>query len=134
MPLSSGGSLGGGLIRAIAVAVSVTLGVLWPSVTDSAPAPKEPPSTTTTIVTTTTAPGVDPSLIAAWGKVAVCESGGWVVLGSAYPNSLGMTAANWYNFGGTSDVSPEAQVKVAERFRAAYGIGIPDQNGCEGAW
>jgi len=121
------------LIRAIAVAVSVTLGVLWPSVTDSAPAPKEPPSTTSTIVTTTTAPGVDPSLIAAWGKVASCESGGWVVLGSAYPDSLGITAQNWANYGGTGDTSPAAQIAVADRMIASLGIGIPDQGGCA-AW
>ena len=56
-----------------------------------------------------------------------------MVLGSVYPDSLGLTAQNWQAFGGTSDVSPEAQIVVAERFRAAYGISIPDQNGCA-AW
>ena len=102
-----------------------------------------PPSTTTTTttvpvpttipVTTTTVPSAPISNREAWDKVATCESGGWVVLGSVYPNSLGLTAANYYAFGGTSDVSPEAQIVVAERFRAAYGIPIPDQNGCA-AW
>jgi Transglycosylase-like domain len=101
-----------------------------------------PPSTTTTTTTvpvpttipvTTTVPSAPISNREAWDKVATCESGGWVVLGSVYPNSLGLTAQNWQAFGGTSDVSPEAQIAVAERFRAAYGISIPDQNGCA-AW
>jgi len=102
-----------------------------------------PPSTTTTTTTTvpvpttipvtTTVPSAPISNREAWDKVATCESGGWVVLGSVYPNSLGLTAQNWQAFGGTSDVSPEAQIAVAERFRAAYGIPIPDQNGCA-AW
>jgi len=68
-----------------------------------------------------------------WAHVALCESGGWNVLGFAYPDSLGLTAQNWYAFGGGSDTSPEAQIAVAERFIAAYGISIPDQNGCA-AW
>ena len=135
MPPPPSGSMGGGLIRSTIFAVGVLLAVVWP--THTVQAPKHPPSTTTSTTTTTTTaspPTVDPALVEAWGKVAVCESGGWVVLGSAYPNSLGITAANWYQFGGTEDVSPEAQVMVAERFRAHYGISIPYQGGCAGAW
>ena len=57
-----------------------------------------------------------------------------MVLGSAYPDSLGITAANWAQFGGTSDTSPGAQIAVADRLIAFYGIPIPDQNGCSGSW
>ena len=102
-----------------------------------------PPTTTTVVapapdpVPTTTAPPAAPTdLTSAWAKVASCESGSsnFDVQGyPAYPNSLGINAQNWAQFGGTSDVSPAAQIAVAERFRAYYGIPIPDQNGCA-AW
>jgi hypothetical protein len=36
---------------------------------------------------------------AAWSHVAKCESGGWHVLGSAYPDSLGITSYNWEHYG-----------------------------------
>jgi len=63
----------------------------------------------------------------AWSKVAVCEEGGWVgASGPAYPDSLGISAANWTAYGGTSDVSPDAQIVVAERIQA----NPPDQSGC----
>ena len=95
-------------------------------------------STTTTTTepaptTTTTAP-IAASIYQTWTRVADCEEGGWIgSSGSAYPDSLGITAQNWYAFGGGSDTSPGAQIVVAERFRAAYGMAIPDQGGC-GAW
>lgn len=73
---------------------------------------------------------------AAWTKVAVCEEGGWV--GSAgynYPDSLGINRTNWFHYGGGSDVSPAAQIAVADRMVADLGISIPDQNGCQpGGW
>ena len=105
--------------------------------TTVAPAP-------TTTVPPTPAPTPQPAVsasapvpidrVAAWTKVAVCEEGGWLgSSGSVYPNSLGINAQNWAQFGGTADVSMEAQIAVAERFIAYYGIGIPDQNGCA-AW
>jgi hypothetical protein len=62
--------------------------------------------------------------------VARCESGGWYVLGSAYPDSIGIDAANWRIFGGTADTSPAAQIAVGDRLIAAYGIPIPDSGGC----
>ena len=108
---------------------ATTVVTLLPSTTTTTTVPVP----TTIPVTTTTVPSAPISNREAWDKVATCESGGWVVLGSVYPDSLGLTAANYYAFGGTSDVSPEAQIAVAERFRAAYGIPIPDQNGCA-AW
>ena len=108
---------------------ATTVVTLLPSTTTTTTVPVP----TTIPVTTTTVPSAPISNREAWDKVATCESGGWVVLGSVYPNSLGLTAQNWQAFGGTSDVSPEAQIVVAERFRAAYGISIPDQNGCA-AW
>lgn len=107
-----------------------------------------PPTTTTTTVapTTTTQPYVAPTpttrpivlsapdLVTAWTRVAVCEQGGWGNYGfPAYPNSLGINAQSWAQFGGGADLSVDAQIAVAERFRAYYGISIPDQNGCA-AW
>jgi hypothetical protein len=73
------------------------------------------------------APGVHAGLIAQWTRVAVCEEGGWVgASGPAFPDSLGITAANWRAYGGTTDVSPAAQVAVAERIQSQ----VPDQEGC----
>ncbi|HWB39395.1 MAG TPA: hypothetical protein VG604_04145 [Candidatus Saccharimonadales bacterium] len=79
---------------------------------------------------------INPNLYDAWTKVAVCEEGGWVgSSGSAFPNSLGIRAANWYNYGGGSDVSPAAQIAVAQRMINSLGIDIPDQDGCQaGGW
>jgi len=71
--------------------------------------------------------------LVAWTRVAVCEEGGWI--GSAspgYPDSLGITAANWYGNGGGSDETPLAQIAVAERVATRYfwpGF-VPDQSGC----
>lgn len=76
----------------------------------------------------------------AWSRVASCESGGWNVLGYAYPDSLGISRANYERFGGrplqAGPVSREAriaQIRVADRFIASYGTRIPDQYGCS-AW
>jgi hypothetical protein len=78
-----------------------------------------------------------PADYAAWSRVARCESGGWQVLGGAYPDSLGITAANFADFGGRAQppgpvnvAQRVAQIQVADRFIAHYGIGIPDQYGC----
>ena len=97
----------------------------------SVPAPVATPTITTT-TTTTTVPPVSISITGGWTyeaatKVAVCEEGGWVGAASAsYPDSLGITAANWYANGGGSCVTPECQIQVAERLQAYP----PDQNGC----
>lgn len=81
-----------------------------------------------------------PSDYSAWSRVANCESGGWQVLGYAYPDSLGISRANWVAFGGTpmapGSVSPEAradEIAVADRMTAHYHAAIPDQYGCA-AW
>ena len=51
-----------------------------------------------------------------WTHIAVCEEGGWIgYAGPAFPDSLGITAANWGYYGGGSDLRPFVQVKVAER-------------------
>ena len=87
--------------------------------------------TYTTVSTTSNAPVATTDLYAAWTKVAVCEEGGWIgSSGSAYPDSLGITAQNWYANGGGSDMSPAAQIAVAMRVSGGW---IPDQNGCA-AW
>ena len=70
-------------------------------------------------------------------KISVCENGpgAWnPPRGSKYPDSLGITTANWYAFGGTADLSPEAQAGVEARFLAHYGMAWPDQNGCTGSY
>ncbi|HWD52874.1 MAG TPA: hypothetical protein VG412_10755 [Acidimicrobiales bacterium] len=80
---------------------------------------------------TTTTASAD-SAYAEWSRVADCEEGGWIGAASAdYPDSLGINAANWYANGGGSDVSPAAQIAVAQRIEGtSY---VPDQNGC-GSW
>jgi hypothetical protein len=72
--------------------------------------------------------------------VASCESGGWRVLGSAYPDSLGIDRANWLAFGGAplepgsvSRAGEVAEIRVADRLTARYHVSIPDQGGC-GPW
>ena len=95
-------------------------------------------TTTTAVPTPTTAPVVAPvpagDLYAEWTRVADCEEGGWVgSSGPAYPDSLGINATNWYAYGGGSDVSPAAQIAVAERLITSLGASIPDQAGCA-AW
>lgn len=95
------------------------------------------PSTSTTTFSATSSSSTssdETNLYVAWTRVAVCEEGGWGNYGfPAYPNSLGINATNWYAAGGTSDLSISAQIAVAEKFRAQYAMGIPDQNGCA-AW
>ena len=67
---------------------------------------------------------------AEWSRVAVCEEGGWIgYAGPAYPDSLGISATNWFANGGTSDVQEDAQIKVAERIQTDP----PDQGSCA-AW
>jgi hypothetical protein len=74
--------------------------------------------------------GLDPVLYREWTRVAICEEGGWIGWsGPAFPDSLGISAANWRSHGGTSDVSPAAQIAVAERIQTW----VPDQDGCA-AW
>jgi hypothetical protein len=76
----------------------------------------------------------------AWSRVARCESGGWQVLGSAYPDSLGITRANYAASGGrallpgpVSLVDRIAEIRAADRLVARYRVAIPDQRGCA-AW
>jgi hypothetical protein len=82
-----------------------------------------------------------PRDFAQWSRVAVCESGGWVVLGWSYPDSLGITRTNYLAFGGrpqppgrVSRAGIVAQIRVADRLIHHYGISIPDQTGCTGSW
>lgn len=77
---------------------------------------------------------------AAWSRVADCESGGWRVLGAAYPDPLGITRGNYEAFGGhplppgpVSVVERVVVIRVADRLIARYHMGIPDQHGCA-AW
>ncbi len=111
------------------------------------PIPPPPTTTTTTTTvppptTTTTSPPAPPvvasvpSDYAAWTRVADCEEGGWIgYAGPAYPDSLGINAHNWWAYGGGTDLSPAAQIAVAQRIEAAAGNAgyVPDQNGCA-AW
>ncbi|MDE3129826.1 MAG: hypothetical protein KGL16_01630 [Acidobacteriota bacterium] len=81
-----------------------------------------------------------PSDYPQWSRVASCESGGWQVLGGAFPDSLGISYANFVAFGGrplppgpVSTVDRIMQIRVADRLIASYHIAIPDAYGC-GAW
>jgi len=90
-----------------------------------APAPVAPASDATSTANADTA-------YAEWTRVADCEEGGWIGYASSdYPDSLGINAANWYANGGGSDVSPAAQIAVAQRIEGTSFV--PDQNGC-GSW
>jgi hypothetical protein len=113
-----------------------TLSLPPPSTTTSLPmdSPTIPtttvPSVTTPTTPTTTTALVTPEQYAQWSRVAVCEEGGWIgSSGPAYPDSLGISAVNWQHYGGTSDVSPAAQIIVAERIQS----NPPDQSYCA-AW
>jgi hypothetical protein len=89
--------------------------------------PKLPPPPLTT--TTTSAQVPDATIYQEWTRVANCEEGGWVgYSGPAYPDSLGISAANWYANGGGSDLSPAAQIAVAQRIEG-YSY-VPDQYSC----
>jgi len=64
-----------------------------------------------------------------WDAVAICEEGGWIgYAGYNYPDSLGINRANWFANGGGSDLSPAAQVRVAQRIEG-YSY-VPDQGYC----
>jgi hypothetical protein len=78
---------------------------------------------------------VDPVSWAEWSRVADCESGGWRILGAAFPDSLGISNLNWWRYGGGDDESPAHQIAVAERIEAMGGAPgyVPDQRGCA-AW
>lgn len=70
------------------------------------------------------------------GTLLYKEDGPWFSSGSAYPDSLGINATNWYALGGTSDVSAAAQVAVAEKIQTSppdQSVTIGSRSGCE-AW
>ena len=79
---------------------------------------------------------VTPAQRAAWERVAMCEEGGnWASDGSRFSGGLGITRANWDNYGG-QQYAPEGamatedqQIMVAERIQYSP----PDQDGC-GSW
>ena len=57
--------------------------------------------------------------------MADCESGGWGGgTGGKYTGDLGILTSNWYAYGGTSDISPLAQIDVAMRISGGW---VPDQ-------
>src|ERR1035437_9941431 len=135
-----------------------TINIRWPkgtaiAVVQASPASTTPPSTAITPTTPTPLPptatppsaaplvqksspalsvgdGVTDAERANWSKVAICEEGGgWFYSGPAYPDSLGISAANWALYGGTTDVSEDAQIIVARRIQS----NPPDQQFCA-AW
>jgi hypothetical protein len=92
--------------------------------------PSPPSSTTTTTAPVgTTADGYDHR----WDAVARCEEGGWGHngVGGGYIGDLGISRAAWASYGGGSDLSPAAQVAVAQRIEGTSFV--PDQGGCA-AW
>jgi len=94
-----------------------------------APVPAPTPAPVATPVADTTSNSNTDGAYAAWSRVADCEEGGWIGYASPqFPDSLGINSANWYANGGGSDVSPAAQIAVAQRIE---GTGyVPDQDGC----
>jgi hypothetical protein len=118
------------LVSAVDV-LAVAPALQAPPVVPPTSVPVPPPPAPATVPT-----GPPPGAYAAWSRVAVCEEGGWVgASGRAYPDSLGISAANWYANGGGADTSPAAQIAVAQRFVASRGLAgwVPDQHGC-GPW
>jgi hypothetical protein len=114
--------------------------------TTSRPAPvvSSPPVSPPTSPPVTSPPAVVSSgdAYAAWAHVATCEEGGFGNYGfPAYPNSLGIMASAWYAHGGGSDLSPDAQIAVAESLidslvgtyiqgTRVYPGFVPDESGC----
>jgi hypothetical protein len=121
---------------AMRAASSSSTTTTWPPPTTTTTWP--PPTTTTTTFAwpTTTTTTTDPTVFAAWSRVAVCENAGWnPPRGPAYPDSLGISRANWVAYGGGADLSPAVQIAVGQRIEAAAGLAgfVPDQEGCA-AW
>jgi hypothetical protein len=78
---------------------------------------------------------VTPYERSAWDRVAMCEEGGnWHADNSRFSGGLGITRANWDEYGGLQYASegalatPDQQIMVAERIQS----GAPDQDGCHG--
>jgi hypothetical protein len=60
------------------------------------------------------------SLVRAWAHISDCENGpgAWnPPRGPVFPNSLGITAANWFANGGGTDLRPFVQAMVAFRIQ-----------------
>lgn len=73
-------------------------------------------------------------LVDLWTPVALCEEGGWVgYSGPAFPDSLGIMASAWHQYGGGVDLRPFVQAEVGMRLIAALGAPLPDRGGCA-AW
>jgi len=121
------------------VTVPTVASTLPPPTTTTPPPPSPvtaPPSPTSTTTPTTSpvvpsAPEAGSDGVAEWTRVAVCEEGGWGqhTYGQGYVGDLGISTPNWYAYGGGSDLSPAAQVAVAERIDGGY---VPDGDGCTG--
>ena len=78
---------------------------------------------------------VTPYERSAWERVALCEEGGnWQADNSGFSGGLGITRANWAEYGGLryapegAMATPDQQIMVAERIQS----GPPDQYGCRG--
>ncbi len=78
---------------------------------------------------------VTPGERAAWERVALCEEGGdWNADGSRFSGGLGITRANWAEYGGLryapegAMATEDEQIMVAERIESSP----PDQYGCRG--
>lgn len=83
---------------------------------------------------------VTPAQRLAWDRVNRCENGGsWVPRGPAYPDGLGISAANWAAYapkvGAPLDpyeATPDEQLMVAQAIEG--GSYVPDQSGTCEAW
>lgn len=118
-------------LRAMSVANSST--TASPTIVSVTPVPPAISPVTTPVTTTRSASTAE---IAAVAKIAFCEEGGgWFYSGPAYPDSVGITATNWFGNGGGSCVTDVCQTQVELAFAARYlGGQLPDQNGCGGGY
>lgn len=76
-----------------------------------------------------------PDVIAAWNKVAWCEThGNWQHQGWLYEGGLGILHSNWASYGGYKYAphawlaTPVEQIAVALKIQ--HGLPTPDQHGC----
>ena len=85
---------------------------------------------------------VSASVLQAWGRVAVCEEGGWQnsVDGPTYFGSIGWLWSTWQMFRRPDFpvnmyyATAQQQSWAGQRFVAYYHISIPDQVGCSGGY
>ena len=126
------------LLLVIILSVYLSIGFLMGATIHHDPKPKVITKVITKIITLNNDTPT-PEVIAAWYKVAWCETHtNWKHQGNIYEGGLGILAYNWKHYGGTEYAdhawlaTPIEQIKVAVKIQ--NGLPIPDQNGTCSAW